>query len=786
MDSNTIYISQKSDLNIIKKNLHNNNINLLLYKNKLILPKEFLNNEILKKILSGIDYKFSDLVKEETFGIIGISCSACVISIENILKDIIGVLDVKVNLFDNTVTINYIPQIVSKKIFQDTLKEYDYHLLTENIENQDDASEKIYKEYLKNSKISSIALIFIMIFMFFKHNFYVNLAVLLITSYIVIRIGKTFYISAYKKIKHLSTNMDTLISMGSLIAYSYSFITFIISIITKNFHQHYYFEASAAILTFVTIGKTIEHKAQQNTTKALKKLLKLQSKTAIKITGDLKTEIPIEQIQPNDILLARIGDKIAVDGEIIEGESYIDESSFTGETMPLFKSKGDKVYAGTINISEPIYYKAIKVGKDTVLAKIIESIKNAQASKTKIQLLADKVSAIFTPLILSIALINFFSWIIISNDINFAIKTSISVIVIACPCALGLATPAAVAVGLSVAAKYGILIKKAYVFEIIPKIDTIVFDKTGTLTEGILKVSNSYFKKNDDLYKKILVNIELLSNHPIARAIISHFGIEKNINIENFKNIPSKGIIASYNGKHYMVGNKKLIEEYNIELDQDIINFEKEALERNNTVIFFIEENKCIGIISLEDSIKPGTKKTIEILKKHKKELFILTGDNEKNAEYIAQQLKINYIANLLPQQKLDFIENLQKKGKKVLMIGDGLNDSAAITKADVGISLNTGSDITISASDITLMSNSLEKIIYLFKISKNTLNKIKQNLFWAFIYNIITLPIAAGLFYKNFGLILNPVISSILMTISSISVVTNSILLKYKKYEKI
>lgn len=597
----------------------------------------------------------------------------------------------------------------------------------------------------------------------------------------IIAMSITTIINGVKKIIHRMPNMDSLISIGVVTSYIYSMYSLIMTLCINTHHVHnIYFESLAMVIVFTKIGRYIDNNSKIKVKKAITSLMTITPAKATIIRDEYEIQVNIDEINKGEIVICKPGEKIAVDGVIINGYTHIDESFITGESMPSDKKTGDKVLAGSINMDGYIEYRAEKIGKDSTISEIVKMVVEAVNSKTPIAKVADKICTYFVPIVILLAIISFIVWSIIGDSILDALNIFVSVLVVACPCALGLATPLATTIATNTSVKKGILIKKSEVLENINKIDTVVFDKTGTLTEGELKISEIY--KYSDLSEngilQLVGTIERKSEHPIAKAIIrrcSKQGIKLG-QVREIDILPGLGVKARYKGEEILIGSKKLMIKNNILVNEQD---ENNLYEKGNMVIFVAVNNKLVSTIGLKDNIKESAKLLIENLNKKNLEVIMLTGDNEKVANLIANEAGItNVIASVMPNEKLNKIEELKKSGKKVMMIGDGINDAPSLVKADVSVSLDTATDIALDSSDIVIMNKDLNLINTLFDISKKSFRIIKQNLFWAFIYNIIMIPVAAGVLSK-LGILLNPMYSAIAMTVSSITVIINSIRLK-------
>ena len=597
-----------------------------------------------------------------------------------------------------------------------------------------------------------------------------------------------FFINAWKQAKHRSANMDTLVALSTGIAYVFSVFNMLFASFweQRGLEAHVYFEAAAVIIAFILLGKLLEEKAKGNTSSAIKKLMGLQPKTVIVIEADgTEKQKSIEDVNVGDTILVKPGEKIAVDGMVISGSSYVDESMLSGEPVPVLKNENEKVFAGTINQKGSFQFRAVKVGKETMLAQIIKMVQDAQGSKAPVQKLVDKIAGIFVPVVMGIAILTFLLWLILGGDngVVHGLLAAVTVLVIACPCALGLATPTAIMVGVGKGAENGILIKDAESLELAKQVNAIVLDKTGTITEGRPQVTGIQWLNNDDTTKNILLSIEKQSEHPLAEAVVKQFDDVAATSISMFDSITGKGAKANHNNQMYYVGNKKLLADNNITIADELLKQADEWGKQSKTVIWFSDSKQALSVLAISDKIKGTSVQAIKEMQDMGIELYMLTGDNEATAKAIAEQTGIqHYKAEVLPQHKADFIKELQQQGKTVAMVGDGINDSTALATADVSIAMGKGSDIAMDVAKMTIISSDLTKIPQAIRLSKQTVATIKQNLFWAFIYNLIGIPIAAGILYPINGFLLNPMIAGAAMALSSVSVVSNSLRLKLNK----
>ncbi|OGJ49821.1 ATPase, partial [Candidatus Peregrinibacteria bacterium RIFOXYA2_FULL_33_7] len=615
----------------------------------------------------------------------------------------------------------------------------------------------------------------------------------LLALYILLIIGKPYLLGFYRFLRYGKANMDTLIGIGTSVAFTYSFMVSAFEETLKPYInvENTYYDVTIIVITFIALGKYLEARSKLKTGDAIEKLLNLQAKTALVVRDGKEQEIPIDQVVHNDLIIVKPAGKIPVDGVITEGSSYVDEAMISGEPMPVEKNVGDIIIAGTINTSGSFTFKATKIGSETMLAQIIKMVEEAQGSKAPIQALADKISAVFVPIVLVIAFVSLGAWLIIgssylgfSQSLSFGLVSFVGILVIACPCALGLATPTAIIVGVGKGAREGILIKDAATLEKLHQVDVVVVDKTGTITKGkpeLISIKN-HTKNSDDKLISILASLENKSEHPIANAIVS-YAKEKNLplsQIKNFNAIKGKGLKAEINNIEYYAGSTKLISDLNLKFDSKSL--EKDTLN-GKTPVILATEKEVLGVAFVSDAIKKEAIEAVKNLHKLGIKVVMLTGDDKNTARHIADQVGIDdIVAEVLPEDKLNKIKELQNKGKIVAMAGDGVNDAPALAQADIGIAMATGTDVAIESAGITLLHGDISKLVKAIKLSKITMRGIKQNLFWAFIYNIVGIPLAGGAFYPIFGWLLSPVFAGLAMAFSSVSVVTNSLRLKAKK----
>jgi len=708
------------------------------------------------------------------------TCASCALNVEKALKSQAGVENAAVNVTTNSALIEFNPEITTPKELKNAVIAVGYNMLIENSDANDTEKNDSFKK-VKQNTIGAILLsipLFI-ISMFFMDMPWGDWIMLLLATPIVFWYGRGYFSTAIKLALMRTSNMDTLVALSTGISYIYSLANMFFPNFwhSRGLHPHVYFESAGLVITFVLIGKYIEEKAKSSSSSAIRKLIGMQSQFVNLIVNEFSVRTHISAIKLGDSIQVKPGERIPIDGKVKFGRSFVDESSITGEPMAVERKSGDYVFAGTINQNGSLRVVADKIAEDTLLGKIIKSVESALMSKPNIQKLVDKIASVFVPIVILLSVITFIAWWIFggSNGLQMGIISMATVLVIACPCALGLATPTALVVGLGKAADLGILIKDANVLEQINKIDTIIFDKTGTLTYGKPKITefNWLSATETELNTQILFAMEQESEHPIASAVIEYLqeSISATIKLDTFENISGSGIIAAVNNNLYAVGTRKLMQEKGI------------IISDLDSYIYFAKNNLLLAKFKIEDEIKPSTREAIAKIKAKGINVALLTGDSEINTKTISEQSGISdYRANQLPNDKLEYIKTLQKEGKKVAMVGDGINDSQALAQADVSIAMGKGSDIAIDVAQLTIVSSDLLLITTSLDLANMTLSKIKQNLFWAFIYNVVAIPIAMGIFIPHFGLQINPMMAGAAMAFSSISVVSNSLLMKFRK----
>lgn len=731
---------------------------------------------------------------KNNFPVTGMSCAACAASVESMLNSQPGVVSAAVNFAASSVWVEYQTVETNPSKFREALQSVGYDLLFEEQEvNKHEEIKQHESVILKQKTIFAglFALPVFLIGMFAMNLPYANWIMLVLSTPVVFWFGRGFFITAWKQLKHGKTNMDTLVALSTGIAYFFSLFNTIFPhlLMFGDSHPPVYFEAAAVIIFFILLGRTLEERAKANTSSAIKKLMGLQADVVTLVENfGIESVQPISTVKIGNKLRVKPGERVPVDGILLEGTSFVDESSITGEPLAVEKTAGSAVFAGTINQKGSFVMEAQKVGSETLLARIIRMVQEAQGSKPPVQKLVDKIASVFVPVVISISILTFIVWMIFGgeNALPQALLTMVSVLIIACPCALGLATPTAIMVGIGRGAELGILIKDADGLELAHRIDTLVLDKTGTITEGKPAVTDTIWNTEDtNRLKSVLLSMEMQSEHPLAEAIansLKNEGIQP-VNPDRFESITGRGVAATFNTETFFAGNEQLMTESGINLSEKDIETAKSLQEQAKTVTFFGGNGRILAILAIADQIKSSSKAAIDQLKRSGIEVVMLTGDNEQTAKSVAQQTGISsFKAGLLPEDKAEYIKALQQQSKVVAMAGDGVNDSHAMAQADVSIAMGSGSDIAMDVAKMTIVSSRLESISFAIELSKHTLRTIKQNLFWAFIYNIIGIPIAAGLLYPFSGFLLNPMIAGAAMAMSSVSVVSNSLRLRFKK----
>ncbi|MHC1680473.1 MAG: heavy metal translocating P-type ATPase [Methanomassiliicoccales archaeon] len=744
------------------------------------------------------DAGYGVILNEMTLSIGGMSCASCVNTVEEAVGELDGVLSASVNLVTEKLTVRYDPQRVRVAQIKKAVVDAGYEVI--EAQTLDLEKEIREKETLRQKRLLLLSLalavptMVIMLIMDFTdlwHHFLMewgNLIMFGLATPVQFIAGYQFYIGAYKALRNRTANMDTLIAVGTSAAYFYSVaVIFAPGIVTLD---HVYFDSSAMIIALILFGKYLEAKAKGSTSEAIKRLMGLQAKTARVIRDGQEVEMAVDDLDVGDVLIVRPGEKIPTDGMVVDGRSSVDESIITGESLPLSKEEGSEVIGATINGSGLLRVRATKVGKDTALAQIVKLVEDAQVAKAPIQRLADRVSAIFVPVVITIALVAFFAWYFLGVPafasgepaFTFSLTIFITVLVIACPCALGLATPTAIMVGTGKGAENGILIKGGDSLEVAGTVNTVVFDKTGTLTEGRPEVVEMLsFEASCPDMLSLVASVEVGSEHPLGEAIVRKAkadGLEL-FEIADFEGLAGKGVKATVKGHNIVVGNRGLLEEMKVPLgerEKDVVTLEEQGM----TAVLIIIDGKLCGAIGIADVLKPTSAEAVAELKRMDIEVIMITGDNRRTAEAIAKKLGIEKVlAEVLPGDKAKEVSKLQAEGRIVAMVGDGINDAPALVQADVGMAIGSGTDVAVEAGDIVLIKDDPRDVVAAIQLSKQTMRKIRQNLFWAFGYNTAGIPVAAGVLYPFLGILLSPIIAAGAMAFSSVSVVSNAALLK-------
>ncbi len=777
--------------------IENANVNLATEKATVTYDPTKVNIEEMKKAV--IDAGYDVIINEVTISIGGMSCASCSSTVEEAVQALDGVLSASVNLATEKLTVRYDPQRVRVPQMKKAIMDAGYEVLEST---DSDQEKEVRAKELKRQKVLLIAALStaipIMVFMLLMQftplgevHFLMewgNLILFLVATPVQFIIGYQFYSGTYKALRNRRANMDTLIAVGTSAAYFYSVaVTFFPS---SFIDPSVYYDTSTMIIALILFGKYLEAKAKSRTSEAIRRLIDLQAKTAVIIRDGVEVQVQADELDVSDVMVVRPGEKVPTDGVVIEGVSSVDESLLTGESMPVSKSENSNVIGGTINKNGLLKVRATKVGKDTALAQIVRLVENAQASKAPIQRLADKVAGVFVPAVISIAVITFLFWFFIGYGLFgvtqpqfiFSLTVFISVMVIACPCALGLATPTAIMVGTGKGAENGILIKSSESLENAGRITAVVFDKTGTLTRGEPQVTDvAVFGMPEEELVRLAGIAEKGSEHPLAEAVVRR-AKEKNGELPDadaFENVPGMGIRASVEGKEVLVGSRKLMASHKIDVgkvDTKVTDFEA----RGKTAVIVAIEGVPVGVIAIADVAKDSAKEAVEALKEMRIEVFMITGDNARTAKAIGEQLGItNILAEVLPEDKVREVSRLQEQGKVVMMVGDGVNDAPALAQADIGVAIGSGTDVAMETGDVVLIRDDLKDVVATIQLSRQTMRKIRQNLFWAFGYNVAGIPIAAGVLFPVTGWLLSPIIAAGAMALSSVSVVSNAALLK-------
>ena len=735
----------------------------------------------------------SDMTKKQ-YPVTGNHCAACAGNVEKIVRKQEGVENASVNLAAATLAVTYNPDIVSPQQLKEAVMKIGFDLIIDednSVQEQEEAEQSYYGQLKRKTIVAWIfALPVAVLGMFLMNVPGVNWWMLLLSLPVILYSGRSFYMNAWKQTLQRTSNMDTLVALSTSIAFLFSlFNTFYPEFwYSRGLEPHVYYEAATVIIAFVLVGKLMEEKAKGKISTAIRKLMGLQPRTARVVKDGREEDILIAELQVGDKVSVRPGEQIPVDGVIVGGNTFIDESMISGEPIPVEKKQGDKVLAGTINQNGAFTMTAQKVGKNTVLAQIIRMVQEAQGSKAPVQRIVDKVTAVFVPVVLAVAVFTFLVWIVAggADDFSYAMLSAVSVLVIACPCALGLATPTALMVGIGKGAESHILIKDAVALEQMRKVDTVVLDKTGTVTEGRPVVTGWLHDAGwQNEHKGILYAAELKSEHPLALAIVEALKKEgeKPALIDSFESRTGRGIVVTRGNKTFWAGSHRLLKDFGAGISDLLKGMVEDYEKSGKSLVYFGEGNTLLAVIAISDKIKDTSRQAVKLLKESGKYIVLLTGDGHLTAQYVAGEIDANrFISDALPVDKENVIKELQAEGRVVAMVGDGINDSQALARADVSIAMGKGTDIAMDVAMVTLMTSDLLLLPKAFKLSHKTVRLIHQNLFWAFIYNLIGIPVAAGILFPLYGILLNPMIASAAMACSSVSVVLNSLSLNWRK----
>lgn len=726
--------------------------------------------------------------------VLEMSCAVCAGNVESTVQALSGVEKASVNFAAGTLTVTYNPSVITLEVMQAAVQAAGYDLIVEAedpVAMQEEKARMHYKILRRNTIGAwTLSIPLALLGMVFMHVPLGNWIMMVLALAIMIFFGRSFYVNGVRHALKGKANMDTLVALSTSIAFLFSLFNTLCPgfWLGKGLEPHVYYEASGVIIAFVLLGKLMEERAKNSTSSAIKGLMGLQPKTARLVTDGREEEVPISNLQVGNIVSVRPGEKIPVDGTLLQGNSSVDESMLSGEPIPVEKNAGDRVLAGTINQKGAFTMEATSVGGTTVLAQIVQMVQSAQGSKAPVQRIVDKISGIFVPVVVLLSFLTFVCWLVIGGEsyFSYALLSAVSVLVIACPCALGLATPTALMVGMGKGAEQHILIKDAFALENLCKVDTVVLDKTGTLTEGVPVVTDSYWISDDNIrYLDVLYTAEQKSEHPLASAILCWLEESgaKVCEAENFESLTGRGVRIQVEGVTYWVGSQGLLDIFQAGIPEKVRKQIGQWQEDGQSVVFYGQETRLLAVLAISDRIKPTSAEAVKELKKQGIEVHLLTGDGVRTAERVAATLDIGYYkAEVMPNDKEEYIISLQQQGKKVAMVGDGINDSQALARADVSIAMGKGTDIAMDVAMVTLITSDLLLLPGAIRLSKQTVRLIYQNLFWAFIYNVIGIPLAAGVLFPINGLLLNPMLASAAMAFSSVSVVLNSLRLKFMK----
>lgn len=735
-------------------------------------------------------------VKKVTYPVEGMTCASCANSIQSMLQATAGVAEANVNFAGKTVQIAYNPTQTTPATLRDTVHEIGFDLLIEE-HTQEELEERqalALADLKRKTLVAGVLALPVFVLGMFFHGAFAwgNWAMLVLTAPVLLWAGNRFFVGAWAQAKHLRANMDTLVAVSTGIAFAFSVFNTVYPefFLSRGLEPHVYYEAVAVIIAFILLGKYLEERAKDRSSSAIKKLMGLQPKNVRVLREGAELEIKVDEVQLGDLVVVKPGDRIPVDGEVVAGTTFVDESMLSGEPLPVQKSPGDTLYAGTINQKGSVQLIAQKTGGQTMLAHIIKLVQEAQGSKAPVQKLVDKIAGIFVPIVLLVAVLTFAVWLLVGGEayLTEALLSTISVLVIACPCALGLATPTAIMVGVGRGAESGILIKDAESLEHAHKVDAVILDKTGTITLGKPSVTDVLWAgaaTDKEQLETYFFSMEAQSEHPIAQAVYAFYKEQgrQALQPDRFDSLTGLGVEASFGDTRYLAGNRKLLEQERVQVPEDLLLAAQKLQEQAKTVIFFADAAQALAVFAISDPIKQSASEGVAAMQDAGLEVHMLTGDNRQTAQSVAAQVGVvHYQAELLPSDKAAFVKELQASGKVVAMVGDGINDAQALATANVSIAMGQGTDVAMDVAGITLMRSDLTQVARAVRLSRATVHTIRQNLFWAFFYNVICIPVAAGVLFPFTGFLLSPMVAGAAMALSSVSVVTNSLRLRVKK----
>ncbi len=733
-------------------------------------------------------------IVRKSFPVSGMSCASCAARIDKALRRTEGVAEAAVNFASGRVAVAYDPALASPETLREAVRRAGYDLVIREDAQDPDAAEREHARRLASLRRRTIwaialALPVAIVGMFFMGAPHADLAMCLLSAPVVFWLGRGFFVNAWRQLRHGSATMDTLVALSTGVAWLFSLFNMLFPAfwLARGIEPHVYFEASAVIVAFILLGRLLEERAKGSASSAIRKLMGLRPRTVTLCTADGgERTVPVEAVRPDDLVVVRPGERIPVDGIVADGNSHVDESMLSGEPLPVSKRAGAQVFAGTVNLRGTFRFRAEKVGQDTLLSQIIRMVQEAQGSKAPVQKLVDRIAGVFVPAIIAVALISFGAWTLFggADGLTHGLLALVTVLIIACPCALGLATPTAIMVGIGKGAENGILIRNAESLETARKVDTVVLDKTGTVTEGRPAVSDLRWASGaPEGAAALFAALERRSEHPLAEAVVRRLGATRTPEVEAFESHTGAGVSGRVEGKTYYAGNRRLLAEHGIAVPAPLEREAEALIAEAKTLVWFASADRALAVAGITDRIKPSSAQAVAALRAGGMEVWMLTGDHEASARAVAQSAGIDrYRAGVLPQEKAAFVRELQQRGRRVAMVGDGINDSAALAQADLGIAMGGGSDIAMETAGMTIVSSDLVRVPEALRLSALTVRTIRQNLFWAFIYNLVGVPVAAGVLYPVCGFLLNPMIAGAAMAFSSVSVVANSLLLKRKR----